>query len=119
VKHDGKALAADEPDAHHQRNPGLASVHLRAVITWIAIFPLAAMGMNVLAAIAPDWPPVLRAFALTLVVVPTAVYFAVPRLLILQGRLRGAVRPRPGHRTTRDSDVRKPRGGASASRTSL
>lgn len=94
MEHDGKALAADETDAHNHRNAGLASVHTRALITWAAIFPMAALGMMVLAAIAPDWHPVLRAFVLTLVVVPTAVYFAVPRLLLLHGRISGAVRRR-------------------------
>ncbi len=94
MEHDGKALAADETDAHHHRNPGLASIHVRAVITWAAIFPMAAVGMMLLAAIAPDWHPVLRAFVLTLVVVPTAVYFAVPRLLQLHARINGAVRSR-------------------------
>jgi antibiotic biosynthesis monooxygenase (ABM) superfamily enzyme len=84
------------PDVHAV-NPGLVSVHVRAAITWLAIFPLAAIGMNLLAAFAPDWPPVARAFVLTLIVVPTAVYFAVPRLLLLQGRISGWVRGRARH----------------------
>ena len=91
MEHNGRAFAADETDAHHHRAPGLVSVHVRAAITWLAIFPLAAAGMYVLAAFAPDWPPVLRAFVLTLIVVPTAVYFAVPRLLLLQGRISGRI----------------------------
>lgn len=93
MEHEGKSLAADERDAHHHRTAGIASVHVRAVITWLAIFPLAAVGMSVLASLAPGWPPVLRAFALTVVVVPTAVYFAVPRLLLIQAQLsRSATR---------------------------
>jgi antibiotic biosynthesis monooxygenase (ABM) superfamily enzyme len=94
VEHDGKALAADETDVHHHRPPGLASIHTRAFITWVAIFPMAALGMYVLGVVAPEWPSVLRAFVLTLVVVPTAVYFAVPRLLMVQGRISGAARQR-------------------------
>ena len=94
MEHEGKPLAADETDAHHHRSAGLASIHTRALITWAAIFPMAAVGMYVLAALAPDWPPVLRAFVLTLVVVPTAVYFAVPRLLLVHGRISRAVRSR-------------------------
>lgn len=90
MEHEGKALAADETDAHHHRTAGIASVHVRAVITWLAIFPLAAVGMSVLAAWAPGWPPVLRALTLTLVVVPAAVYFAVPRLLLIQAQLSQA-----------------------------
>ena len=36
----------------------------------------------------PLWPSVLKALALTAIVVPTAVYVAVPRLLILYSRIR-------------------------------
>lgn len=57
------------------------SVHVRAVITWLAIFPLVAIGMLLLAPFAESWHPVLRAFALTLVVVPLAVYVVVPQLM--------------------------------------
>jgi hypothetical protein len=113
VEHEGKALAADETDAHHHRTVGLASVHLRAVITWVAIFPLAAVGMSVLAELAPKWHPVLRALVLTLVVVPTAVYWAVPRLLLLQAQLNQAVtRARARQRAKRNTRVRKSCRGA-------
>jgi antibiotic biosynthesis monooxygenase (ABM) superfamily enzyme len=88
VEHDGKALAADEFDDHHHRNPAVASVHVRAVVTWVAIFPMAAIGMTVLGLIVPTWPAVVKALLLTLVVVPVAVYFAVPRLLILHSKIR-------------------------------
>ena len=87
MEHDGKALAADEFDDKHHRNPAVASVHVRAVVTWIAIFPMAAIGMTVLGYIVPDWPPVLKALVLTVFVVPIAVYFAVPRLLLLHGKI--------------------------------
>ncbi|KRE64075.1 hypothetical protein ASG92_02475 [Arthrobacter sp. Soil736] len=101
-------MAADETDAHHHRIVGLASVHVRAVVTWVAIFPLAAIGMTVLAALAPRWHPVLRAFTLTLVVVPTAVYVAVPRLLLIQARLaQAAARTRSHRRAKRQTRVRK------------
>lgn len=63
------------------------SVHVRAVITWIAIFPLVAVGLTVLAPFAEAWPPVVRALVLTLVVVPTAVYVVVPQLLRAHGRV--------------------------------
>ena len=88
MEHDGKALAADEFDDHHHRSPSVASVHVRATVTWIAIFPMAAIGMTVLALLVPAWPAVLKALVLTLFVVPTAVYFAVPRLLVLHSRVR-------------------------------
>jgi len=113
VEHEGKALAADETDAHHHRTVGMASVHVRAAITWVAIFPLAAIGMSILAALAPGWPPVLRAFTLTLVVVPIAVYFAVPRLLLLQAKLgHVATRTRARHNAKRHARVREPHRGA-------
>jgi antibiotic biosynthesis monooxygenase (ABM) superfamily enzyme len=57
------------------------SVHVRAVITWLAIFPLVAIGMMLMAPFTESWHPVLRAFVLTLVVVPVAVYLVVPRLI--------------------------------------
>jgi antibiotic biosynthesis monooxygenase (ABM) superfamily enzyme len=57
------------------------SVHMRAVITWLAIFPLVAIGMLVIAPFSESWHPVLRAFVLTLVVVPVAVYLVVPQLM--------------------------------------
>jgi antibiotic biosynthesis monooxygenase (ABM) superfamily enzyme len=57
------------------------SVHARVVITWLAIFPLVAIGMMLMAPFTESWHPVLRAFVLTLVVVPLAVYLVVPKLI--------------------------------------
>ena len=74
---------------------GPPSVHVRAVITWIAIFPLVALGMLLLAPLAESWHPVLRAFVLTLVVVPLAVYVVVPQLMRGYGALRRRT-PRSG-----------------------
>jgi antibiotic biosynthesis monooxygenase (ABM) superfamily enzyme len=67
---------------------GPPSVHVRAVITWIAIFPLVAIGMLIMAPFTESWHPVLRALALTLVVVPLAVYVVVPRLMAGYAALR-------------------------------
>jgi antibiotic biosynthesis monooxygenase (ABM) superfamily enzyme len=69
--------------------PAPPSVHVRAVITWIAIFPLVAIGLTAMAPLTEGWHPVLRALALTLVVVPLAVYVVVPRLLGLYTTHRG------------------------------
>ena len=52
-----------------------------APITWLAIFPLVAIGMTAIAPISADWHPVVRALVLTLVVVPVAVYRVVPQLM--------------------------------------
>jgi antibiotic biosynthesis monooxygenase (ABM) superfamily enzyme len=57
------------------------SIHVRAAITWLAIFPLVSIGMMLIGPISEAWHPVLRALVLTAVVVPTAVYVVVPRLL--------------------------------------
>lgn len=88
MEHEGKALAADEFDDSHHRNPAVASVHVRAIVTWLAIFPMAAIGMTVLGIVVPAWPAFLKALALTAFVVPAAVYFAVPRLLMVHSRVR-------------------------------
>ena len=93
---DGQSLAADEPDHHHHRPAGVASVHTRALVTWVAIYPLAACGMALMASFAPEWPVAMRALVLTLVVVPVTVYLTVPTLLfgVLSLRKRARIRPR-------------------------
>ncbi|KQM81406.1 hypothetical protein [Agromyces sp. Leaf222] len=63
------------------------SIHVRALLTWIAIFPLVTIGLTLIAPVAEAWPPVLRALVLTVVVVPTAVYLVMPQLLKGHGRL--------------------------------
>jgi antibiotic biosynthesis monooxygenase (ABM) superfamily enzyme len=63
------------------------SVHVRAVVTWLAVFPLVAVGLMVLAPLSEGWHPVLRALVLTAVVAPIAVYLLVPRLLAGHGAL--------------------------------
>ncbi|SDY52162.1 hypothetical protein SAMN05216554_0584 [Herbiconiux ginsengi] len=66
------------------------SIHARAIITWIAIFPLVTLGFFALAPFASDWNPVLRAFVLSVVVVPVAVYLVVPQLMRIYGKIRTA-----------------------------
>ncbi|MFF2371777.1 hypothetical protein [Agromyces sp. NPDC058110] len=63
------------------------SIHVRALLTWIAIFPLVTVGLSLIAPVAEQWPPVLRALVLTIVVVPLAVYLVVPQLLKAHGGL--------------------------------
>jgi antibiotic biosynthesis monooxygenase (ABM) superfamily enzyme len=67
--------------------PPAPSIHVRAVITWTAIFPLVAVGMMVVAPLTEGWHAVLRALVLTLVVVPVAVYLVLPRLFAGYGFL--------------------------------
>jgi antibiotic biosynthesis monooxygenase (ABM) superfamily enzyme len=80
----GAAAPAPTPPAAPATPP---SVHVRAVVTWLAIFPLVSIGMLAMAPFAESWHPVLRALVLTLVVVPLAVYLVVPRLLRAHGRI--------------------------------
>jgi antibiotic biosynthesis monooxygenase (ABM) superfamily enzyme len=99
VEHEGRALAADETDASHHRAPGVASVHVRAVLTWCAIFPLVALGMTFMAWATPVWPPLLKALVLTAVVVPLAVYLLVPQLLRAHARASRAIAARRRRRS--------------------
>jgi antibiotic biosynthesis monooxygenase (ABM) superfamily enzyme len=75
------AREAHPPGAPGGRPGAPPSVHVRVVVTWLAIFPLVALGMTAIAPFSADWHPVLRSLVLTLVVVPLAVYVVVPRLL--------------------------------------
>jgi antibiotic biosynthesis monooxygenase (ABM) superfamily enzyme len=93
IDHRTDASPAAAPPAPHA--PSAPSVHVRAVITWLAIFPLVAIGMMLIAPFAESWHPVLRAFALTLVVVPLAVYLVVPQLMRGYGAFRRRA-PRSG-----------------------
>lgn len=68
--------------------PAAPSVHVRAIVTWVAIFPLVAIGMTVMGPFTLEWHPVLRALLLTAIVVPLAVYLVVPRLMALYLRAR-------------------------------
>jgi antibiotic biosynthesis monooxygenase (ABM) superfamily enzyme len=77
-------------------------IHIRAVITWIAIFPLVTIGSFAIAPFASDWNPVLRAFVLSTFVVPLAVYLVVPRLTRAYAKLRQSWTP--GRPTPRRSD---------------
>ena len=68
------------------------SVHIRAVITWIAIFPLVTIASFAIAPFAEDWNPVLHALILSVIVVPIAVYLVVPQLMRIYGKIRAARR---------------------------
>jgi antibiotic biosynthesis monooxygenase (ABM) superfamily enzyme len=69
-------------------NPGSApssarttpSIHVRAALTWLAIFPMVAIGITAMAPFTVGWDPLLRLFVLTLVTVVLAVYLVVPWL---------------------------------------
>jgi len=63
------------------------SVHIRALITWLAIFPLVSLGFLTIVPLMGTAHPILKVFVLTLVVVPLAVYVVVPNLMKLFAKL--------------------------------
>ena len=63
------------------------SIHVRALITWLAIFPLVSLGFLTIVPMMGDAHPLLKVFVLTLVVVPLAVYLVVPNLMKLYFKL--------------------------------
>ncbi len=63
------------------------SIHVRAFITWLAIFPLVSLGFLTIVPLMGTAHPILKVFVLTLVVVPLAVYLVVPNLMKLYQRI--------------------------------
>ena len=63
------------------------SVHVRAVITWLAIFPLVSIGFYTVVPLMGNAHPLLKVLVLTLAVVPLAVYLVVPNLMRLYFRV--------------------------------
>lgn len=89
------------PAAPAPARPHMPSVHMRALITWLAIFPLVSIGMLLLGPIMEPWHPVLRSLLLTALVVPAAVYFVVPRLFAGHGALSRKLVERAAQRAAR------------------
>jgi antibiotic biosynthesis monooxygenase (ABM) superfamily enzyme len=82
------APAAPAPaSGAHPLPPALPSIHVRAFITWLAIFPLVAVLLMVLGPLLEPFHPIWRSFILTAIVVPVAVYFVVPKLFAGYGKL--------------------------------
>lgn len=88
-----------------RRAPYRPSVHVRAILTWLAIFPLVFIGMLALGPFWADWPPVLHALTLTVIVVPAAVYVVVPQL---HRAHESSVSRLSRHRNKRGPSLRKP-----------
>ena len=66
----------------------MPSIHVRAFITWLAIFPLVSLGFVTIIPMMGNAHPLLKVFVLTLVVVPLAVYLVVPNLMKIYGKLK-------------------------------
>lgn len=60
--------------------PKPPNIHVSALIVWLTIFPLVAIVGTVLAPMITEWHPVLRAFVVTLIVVPIAAYWLMPQM---------------------------------------
>lgn len=63
------------------------SIHVRAFLTWLAIFPLVLLCFVTVLPLMNEAPTVLRVVVLTLIVVPSAVYVVVPNLMRIYLRL--------------------------------
>jgi antibiotic biosynthesis monooxygenase (ABM) superfamily enzyme len=63
------------------------SIHVRALITWLAIFPLVTLGFLTVIPLMGTAHPILKVFVLTLIVVPLAVYVVVPNLMKIYLRI--------------------------------
>ena len=87
VTNETATQSAETVDATPASTPKPPSIHTRAIITWLAIFPLVSIGMLLLGPITDHWFPVLRALVLTALVVPLAVYVVVPQLMRAHGTI--------------------------------
>ena len=66
----------------------MPSVHRRALLTWLAVFPTITLVQLVLSPYIGGWPLVARTAVITAVAVPLSVYVLVPRLLRLAAGVR-------------------------------
>ncbi|MBF4571151.1 hypothetical protein ITJ64_01315 [Herbiconiux sp. VKM Ac-1786] len=73
--------------------PRQPSVHVRALLTWLVIFPEVALVNWILSPTEPIGATVLRSLIVTVAVIPPAVYLFVPMLLRVWAR-RITDRPR-------------------------
>lgn len=57
------------------------SVHRRALITWLAVYPTITLALALLGPALASLPLLLRTLALTGIVVPTSAYLLIPLLM--------------------------------------
>ena len=77
------------PAAKPPTGRGMPSLHRRALVTWLAVFPAITLVQLVLSPYIGGWPVVARTAVITAVAVPLSVYVLVPRLLRLAGGVHG------------------------------
>ena len=61
--------------------PTTPSIHRRALLTWLAVYPTITAAFLVLGPYTSQLPLALRTLVMTAIVVPAAVYVLVPALL--------------------------------------
>jgi antibiotic biosynthesis monooxygenase (ABM) superfamily enzyme len=61
--------------------PAAPSVHRRALITWLAVYPTITVALGLLGPATAHLPLLLRTLILTAIVVPIAAYVLVPLLM--------------------------------------
>ena len=71
-------MTSSDPGPSLSQPRSAPSIHVQAALTWLAIFPMVAIGITVMAPFTVGWDPLLRVFVLTLVTVVLAVYLVVP-----------------------------------------
>ncbi|WP_330334123.1 hypothetical protein OHS33_33220 [Streptomyces sp. NBC_00536] len=78
-------------------SPAVPSIHRRALITWLAVYPTITLALGLLGPVTAGLPLPLRTLILTGVVVPVAAYGLIPLLMkanaALGRRTGGAIRP--------------------------
>ncbi|PKV83464.1 hypothetical protein [Streptomyces sp. TLI_146] len=60
--------------------PAAPSIHRRAVITWLAVYPTITAVLGLLGPTTADLPLMVRTLILTVIVVPVAAYVLIPLL---------------------------------------
>lgn len=86
------------------------SVHRRALITWLAVYPTITVVLGLLGPITAHLPLMLRTLILTAIVVPVAAYVLIPLLMKANAALSAwwsrAVRPSRTSTAARSSGAR-------------
>jgi antibiotic biosynthesis monooxygenase (ABM) superfamily enzyme len=83
------------------KGPAVPSVHLRAFLTWLAVYPTITIALIVLQPWISEWPVAAQTLVLTVIVVPVAAYWLIPLLMKtavrgLNGQRRPRTSPSPG-----------------------
>ncbi|MFJ8677089.1 hypothetical protein [Streptomyces sp. NPDC093589] len=66
--------------------PAAPSVHRRALITWLAVYPAITITLGLLGSVTAELPLAVRTLILTAIVVPVVVYALVPALMKANAR---------------------------------